>query len=450
MKTRIILLLLSALALTAHAEPATEFKLDNGMKIIVKEDHRSPTAVHMVWYRAGSMDEVNGSTGLAHMLEHMMFKGTRQYKAGEFSRRVAALGGRENAFTGRDSTAYYQQIDSSRLADVMRLEADRMANLVLSDKEFAPELKVVMEERRWRTEDRASALLSEALYATAFSAHPYRHPIIGWMNDLEHMTAADARNWYHRWYAPNNATMVVAGDVDARRVRALAQKYFGGIPARALPVTRPQEEPPQRGMRRVAVKAPAENPYVVLAFKVPALRDVEKDDEAYALEMLEAVLDGHDNARLNASLVRAERVANSVSANYSSVGRGPALFMLGGTPAREVGTLELEQKLRAEVARIARDGVTEQELRRVKAQLIASQVYKRDAVFEQALEIGEFEMAGLGHARTERVVEKLRAVTSQQVQAVAQKYFGDDALTIATLIPLPLKDRKPAPVLPRH
>ena len=450
MKTRILLLLLSLLSLGAQAEAATEFTLKNGMKIVVQEDHRSPTVVHMVWYKAGSMDESNGTTGIAHVLEHMMFKGTKSYKAGEFSRRVAALGGRENAFTGKDYTAYYQQIDSSKLEEVMVLEADRMANLILDDKEFAPELKVVMEERRWRTEDRAAALLSEALHATAFMAHPYRRPVIGWMSDLEGMTAGDARNWYQRWYAPNNAVMVVAGDVDARLVRTLAEKHFGKIPARALPVTRVQEEPPQRGMRRVAVKAPAENPYVVLAFKVPALRDIEKDDDVYALDVLEAVLDGHDNARLNAKLVRTDRMANEVSVHYSPVGRGPSLFMLGGTPAKGVGTLELEQKLRAEIGRIAKDGVTEQELRRVKAQLIAAQVYKRDSVFGRAMEIGEMELTGLGHARTDRIVEKLKAVTPQQVQAVAQKYFGDDALTIATLIPLPLKDRKPAPVLPRH
>jgi zinc protease len=446
------LLLSASCVLTAplRAEPATEFILNNGMKIIVREDHRAPTAVHMVWYKTGSMDEFNGTTGIAHVLEHMMFKGTSNLKPGEFSRRVAALGGRENAFTGKDYTGYYQQIDSARLEDVMVLEADRMANLVLDEKEFAQEIKVVMEERRWRTDDKASALVNEALYATAFTAHPYRRPIVGWMSDLLQMTAQDAKDWYLRWYAPNNATMVVAGDVDARTVLALAEKHFGSIPARKLPVTREQQEPEQRGMRRVAVKAPAENPYVVLAYKVPGLRDVEKDVDPYALEVLAAVLDGYDNARLNASLVRTDRVANSVGANYSGIARGPVLFLLDGSPVKGISTLELERRLRAEIDKIARNGVTEQELNRVKVQLIASQVYKRDSVFEQALEIGSIETAGLRHSDIDRIIERLRAVTPQQVQAVAQKYFGEDALTIATLIPLPLKERKTAPPVLRH
>ena len=447
MKFRNFLLLFIAMLLPvyAQAQTAQEFRLANGMKIIVKEDHRSPTAVHMVWYRAGSMDEFSGTTGVAHVLEHMMFKGTTNLKPGEFSRRVAALGGRDNAFTSKDYTAYYQQIDGTKLDAVMALEADRMSNLVLDNKEFAPEIKVIMEERRLRTEDRAAALVNEALNAAAFVAHPYHWPIIGWMSDLQQMTVQDARDWYRRWYAPNNATMVVVGDVDARRVRALAEKHFGRIPARALPVTRKQQEPPQRGLRRVLVKAPAENPAVVLAFKVPALRNVAQDDDAYALDVLEAVLDGYDNARLNAQLVRADKVAHGVSASYDGITRGPALFTLSGTPVNGVSTLELEQRLRAEIEKIAKDGVTEAELQRVKTQLVASQVYKRDSIFGQAMEIGSTEMAGLLHTDIERVIEKLKAVTPQQVRAVAQKYFGDDALTIATLSPLPLSDKKAPP-----
>jgi zinc protease len=439
-----LILSISVLSTSAQAEPATEFMLKNGMKIIVKEDHRSPTAVHMVWYKVGSMDEVNGTTGVAHVLEHMMFKGTKTLKPGEFSRRVAAVGGRENAFTGKDYTAYYQQIDRTRLEDVMKLEADRMANLALSDKEFSPEIRVIMEERRWRTDDKAAALLYEALYATAYVAHPYRRPIIGWMSDLEQMTADDARQWYRRWYAPNNATMIVAGDVDAKKVRQLAEKYFGHIPEKVIPITRPQEEPQQRGVRRVIVKAPAENPIVALAYKVPALRDVEKDDDVYALDVLEAVLDGYDNARLGAKLVRTDRVANSVSANYSPIARGPALFVVSGMPAKGVSAEELERRLRMEIERIADEGVVEQELHRVKTQLIASQIYKRDSVYEQATEIGSMEMAGVSQANIDRVIERLKAVTAEQVQAVAKKYFGEDALTIATLVPLPVNKQKSA------
>jgi zinc protease len=429
----------------AQAEVAQEFMLKNGMKVIVKEDHRAPTVAHMIWYKVGSMDEVNGTTGVAHLLEHMMFKGTKKLKPGEFSARVAALGGRENAFTSKDYTAYFQQIEKSRLEAVMALEADRMANLQFDKNEFDKEIRVVMEERRWRVDDQPIQLVYEALHATAFFAHPYHHPVIGWMDDLQHMTVQDAKAWHDRWYAPNNATMVVTGDVNAGQVRDLAEKYFGKVPPKMVPRTKPQNEPPQRGTRRVSVKAPAENPYVALAFKVPALRDVEKDDDVHALDVLAAILDGYDNARLNAKLVRTDKVANSAGAGYSSNARGPVLFVLDGTPANGTTVEQLEKRLRAEVERVAKEGVSEQELKRVKTQLIAGQIYKRDSIFGQAMEIGTMEMTGISHKLIDRIIEKLGQVTPQQVQMVAQKYFTDDALTVATLMPLPLSEKKAAP-----
>jgi zinc protease len=434
----------------AAGVPAQEFMLNNGMKVIVKEDHRSPTVVNMVWYHVGSMDEVNGTTGVAHALEHMMFKGTVHLKPGEFSKRVAALGGRENAFTSKDYTAYFQQIEKSKLPAVMALEAERMANLRFDKKEFAQEIRVVMEERRWRTDDQPIPQVFEALNAEAFIAHPYHHSQIGWMNDLQNMTVDDVKSWYEHWYAPNNATMVVSGDVDANAVKALAEKYFGKIKAKTLPVTRPQIEPEQRGVRRVTVKAPAENPYVVLAFKAPTLRNVEKDEDVYALEVLAAVLDGYDNARLNAKLVRQDRVANSAGANYSGLARGPVLFLLDGVPAAGTTTEQLEKLLRAEVDKVAKQGVSESELQRVKTQLIAEQIYKRDSIFGQAMEIGEMEMSGLSHRDIDRIIEKLSQVTPAQVQSAAQRYFGDDTLTVATLVPLPITEKKTPPPVFKH
>jgi zinc protease len=446
MKFRIAVLLsawaLSFLPIAAHAELAQEFMLKNGMKIIVKEDHRAPTVAHMIWYKTGSMDEQNGTTGVAHALEHMMFKGTKSLKPGEFSQRVAALGGRENAFTSKDYTAYFQQVEKSKLEKVMALEADRMINLIFNKDEFSREIRVVMEERRWRTDDQPIPQVYEALSAAAFNAHPYHHPIAGWMSDLQSMTVQDAKAWYDRWYAPNNAVMVVTGDVNPRQVHALAEKYFGKMARKTVPVTKPQEEPAQHGIRRVTVKAPAENPYVVLAFKGPRLSNVEKDDESHALDVLSAILDGYDNARLNAKLVRTDKVANSVGAGFSNIERGPVLFMLDGTPANGTTTEQLEKLLRAEVDRIAREGISEQELKRVKTQLIAGQIYKRDSIFGQAMEIGVMEMSGLSHTDIDRLIDKLKAVTAEQVQAVAQKYFGDDALTVATLVPLPLSEKK--------
>jgi zinc protease len=432
---------------------AQEFRLSNGMRIIIQEDKRAPTVVHMVWYRVGSMDEQNGTTGVAHVLEHMMFKGTKKLKPGEFSAKVAALGGRENAFTGKDYTAYYQQVEKSRLEQVMALEADRMQNLTMDKEEFGKEIRVVMEERRLRTDDQPLSLLFEALNATAYVAHPYKNPVVGWMNDLQNMTAADALGWYQRWYAPNNATMVIAGDVDTKRVRELAEKYYAGIPAKTLPKSKPQQEPAQTGIKRLVVKAPAENPFLVMAYKMPKLLDVDKDDDVHALDVLAAVLDGYDNARLPARLVRTERIANSVDAGYEPVARGPVMFTLSGVPAQGISVDQLEQALRAEITRIATDGVSAAELKRVKTQLIASQVYKRDSVFGQAMEIGGMEMAGISFRQMDRIIEKLSAVTPEQVQAVAQKYFVDDQLTVATLQPLPVSaqaERKPAPTGLRH
>lgn len=439
------MLLAPVIALAAQTQ---EFTLKNGMKIIVNEDHRAPTVAHMIWYRIGSIDERNGTTGTAHALEHMMFKGTKHLKPGEFSRRVAQMGGRENAFTSKDYTAYFQQIEKSHLEAVMALEADRMANLVFDKEEFGREIRVIMEERRLRTDDQPQAMLYEALMATAYAAHPYRNPIIGWMDDLENMTVEDVKAWHEHWYAPNNATMVVSGDVDAKQVQRLAEKYFSKIKPKTLVRTRPQNEPEQKGIKRVTVKAPAENPYVMLAFKVPALRDADKDEEPLALDVLAAVLDGYDNARLGARLVRTDRVANEVGASYSGVARGPVQFILDGTPAAGTTTEQLEGYLRAEVARIAKEGVSEDELKRVKTQLIASQIYKRDSVFGQAMEIGVMEMSGHSWKDIDRLIARLRDVTPQQVQAVAQKYFGDDALTIGTLVPLPMTDKDKQPAAP--
>ncbi|MBL8382035.1 MAG: insulinase family protein [Burkholderiales bacterium] len=422
---------------------AFETVLPNGLKIIVKEDRRAPTVAHMVWYRAGSIDEVNGTTGVAHVLEHMMFKGTRRLGPGEFSRRVAAAGGRENAFTSRDYTAYFQQVHKSRLELVMQLEADRMANLRFSDAEFAKEIKVVMEERRLRTDDQPRALLHETLMAAAYKASPYRTPVIGWMRDLETMTAADARAWYGAWYAPNNAVLIVTGDASPETVVRLARKHYGPVRARPLPARKAQDEPPQAGIRRVEVKAPAELPHVSLAWRAPRLVDVEKDADVHALEVLAGVLDGHDGARLTRSLVRGSRVASHAGAGYDSTARGPVLFVLEGTPAAGRSAAEVEEALRAEVRRIAADGVSEAELRRVKAQVVAAQVFKRDSIFGQAMEIAQFEMSGLSHRQIDRALDKIRAVTAEEVKAVAARYFGDDTLTVATLRPLPLTDRPP-------
>jgi len=420
-----------------------ETRLANGLRVIVKEDNRAPTAVHMVWYRAGSMDEKDGTSGVAHALEHLMFKGTKTLAAGEFNKRVAEAGGRDNAFTSRDYTAYFQIVPKGALPEMMQLEADRMANLKLDAKEFASEIKVVMEERRLRTDDNPQSLVHEAMNSAMFQAHPYRRPIIGWMDDLEHMTWQDARDWYRAWYAPNNAYVVVVGDVDHREVFRLAQKYYGGLKPHALPERKPQNEPEQAGIRRVSVKAPAKLPYLAMAWKMPKLRDVQKDRDPYALEVLAAVLDGHDASRLAKNLVRGSRIAQSAGAGYDGTLRGEASFVLDGQPAEGKTIAELEAALRAELKRVQDEGVSAEELTRVKTQSIASQVYKRDSLMAQAMEIGGTEAAGQSWRDIDTLLEKLKSVTAEEVQAVARKYFKDDTLTVAVLDPQPVEQSKP-------
>ena len=446
MKSWLIVLL--AIPALAFAEaPIQEFKLNNGLKLVVQEDHRSPVVVSQVWYRAGSVDEVNGKTGVAHLLEHMMFKGTKKVPAGQFSRLVALAGGKENAFTGNDYTCYFQQLEKSHLALSFKLEADRMANLNITEEEFSKEIKVVMEERRWRTEDKPQSRVNEQFMATAYRTHPYARPVVGFMNDLENMTAADAREWYHNWYAPNNATLVVVGDVKTQEVLKLAKQYFGTLKPHKLPERKPQTEPPQIGERRVVVKAPGKLPYLQIGFHAPTLQDkVAPDWEVYALDVLSSVLSGNDSARLNQKLVRETSLAVDVGAGYDSSNRGrESLFELVGTPAEGKTVNELEAALLAQLEQIKTGGVTQQELDRVKVAVIASDVYQRDSMFYQGMQIGQLETMGYSWRLLKEYPEKIKAVTSEQIQAVAKKYLVKDNMTVATLDPQPIDpNAKPA------
>ncbi len=426
-------------ALAQTPPEAQQFTLKNGMTLIIKVDKRAPTAVHMLWVRVGSMDEVDGVSGVAHVLEHMLFKGTAKVKQGEFSRRVAALGGRENAFTNKDYTGYYQQIPANRLPEVMALEADRFVNNQWPDEEFAKEIEVVKEERRMRTEDSPRMLMYEQLFATQFVASPYRRPIIGWMNDLDAMTPQDARDFYKRWYVPANAAVVVVGDVDVAEVKRLAETTYGQIPAGVVPARKPREEPVQTGTRRVVVKAPADQAYLALSWKVPNFSGFDNTDDnrdALALTLLAAVLDGYNGARLERALSQGEnRLADSAGASNTMSGRGPQVFMLDAVPVKGKTPEQLEAALRAQITRIAKEGVSEAEMRRVKAQWMASNVYQRDSTFNQARELGSSWIEGMPLDSADRVLERLNTITAADVQAVAAKYFGDDTLTVATLLP---------------
>jgi zinc protease len=457
------MLALTALAVACAFSPAIaavqaqEFTLANGLTLIVKPDRRAPTVAHMLWVRVGSMDEVDGTSGVAHVLEHMMFKGTPTLKPGEFSRRVAALGGRDNAFTSRDATAYHQQIPANRLEEVMQLEADRFANTQWADDEFKREIEVVKEERRLRTDDSPRAQLFEAANAVAFTAAPYRRPIVGWMSDLDAMTPADVRSFYRQWYVPSNAAVVIAGDVDVAEVKALAEKYYGVIPAGATPLRKPRLEPLQAGVRRLDHKASASQAYVSLMFKVPQMDATGLADapagapgpsasqDALALTVLSAVLDGYSGARLDRALTQGEgRVADSAGAYNGLLGRGPQVFVLDGVPAQGKTTQQVIDALRQQITQIAQNGVNEAELNRVKTQWVAGEIYKLDALFNQARELGSHWVNGFPLDASARLVARLRKISAAEVQSVAARYFGDDQLTQAVLVPQPLDpNRKP-------
>ncbi|KAA6185604.1 insulinase family protein [Thiohalocapsa marina] len=435
--------------LTPAAAAVVEHTLDNGLKVLVKRDARAPIVTSQVWYKVGSSYEHGGVTGVSHLLEHMMFKGTENLEPGEFSRIIAENGGDENAFTGRDYTAYFQTMAADRLPVSFELEAERMRRLALPEDEFLKELEVVKEERRLRTDDDPESLTYEQFNAAAYEASPYRIPIIGWASDLESMQVEDLRRWYRQWYAPNNATLVVVGDVEPEAVLALAEAHFGPLAPEPITAPKPRVEPPQRGEKRLRVQAPAKEPYLLIGYKTPALGHAEAPWEPYALEMLSSVLDGGTSARLSRELVRGERIAASAGASYSAFSRLPGMLLLDGTPAKGRDVQALEQALLAQVERLRREPVAADELARIRSQLIADKVYEKDSVFYQAMQLGQLETVGLGWELVDDYVEQLSAVTPAQIQAVARKYLVPEARTVAVLEPQPLDGDAPQTAMAR-
>ena len=438
------MLIILGLSTQSVAKPSVhEYRLANGMKILVKEDHRAPVVVSQVWYKVGSSYEHNGITGVSHTLEHMMFKGTKKIPKGQFSRIIAENGGRENAFTGRDYTAYYQHFEKSRLPVSFKLEADRMRNLLLDKDEFEKEREVVLEERRMRTDDKPRSKVYELFMAMVYTSSSYRYPIIGWPDDIKELSIDDHRGWYNKWYYPNNATLVVVGDVDPDAVFKLAKKYFGTLKAEQIPVIKTRGEVEQFGTKRMEVSLPAKLPYLLMGYKVPVLNSLAEGQEweAYALEVLAGILDGGDSARLASRLVRGQQSVVSAGAGYDMTARLPSLFLLDATPSIGHTLTEIEEALRKQITLLQKSPVTSKELKRVKAQVIASEVYERDSVFYQTMQLGILETVGLGWRVGEQYVDSIKAVTAQQIQEVANKYLVDKTLNISYMT-IPKDDSK--------
>jgi zinc protease len=430
-------------SLWAQPLPVHEYQLKNGLKLFVKEDHRSPVVVAQVWYKVGSSYEPIGLTGISHALEHMMYKGTTAHPGMSFSKMIAAQGGRENAATSYDFTYFYQQLAKDRLPISFMLEADRMQNLALKDADFKQEIEVVKEERRLRTDNDPQSITFERFAASAFLANPYHHSVIGWMNDLNNMTVADLRDWYHHWYVPNNALLVVVGDVNPDKVYALAKQYFEAIPAKPLPRLKPFHDPVFLGERSVVVHYPAELPLLILGYNVPSLLTVTDPKEAYALEAAEGILAGGTSARLSEDLVRSQQIASHADADYNLYGRLPGVFLLYGIPSQHHSLTQLRQALLAEVRRLQDQLVSPQELQRFKNQAQAQTFYDKDSLLNQAIAIGSLEAVGLNYKIADDYASRIAKVTAQEIQAAARKYLTPDRLTTTWLFPLPLANHAP-------
>ncbi|UAW98272.1 insulinase family protein [Halopseudomonas nanhaiensis] len=419
-----------------------EFTLDNGLKVIVREDHRAPVAVSQLWYKVGSSYEPPGKTGMSHALEHMMFKGSERLGPGQASRILNSLGAQENAFTSRDYTAYYQVLNRDQLAVALELEAERMRKLTLPEDEVMREMEVIKEERRLRTEDNPNALAYERFLTQAHFASPYAQPVIGWMHDLDRLTVDDLRQWYDLYYQPGNAILVIVGDVEIDEVRPMVERYFGPIPAGTAPEAKRPLELPGGGERQLSMHLDVRLPTLMLGFNVPSLTTVAQPWEAHALRLLEAVLDGGYSARLPSRLERGESVATSVSASYDGFARGDTLFMLSGIPnqAREVSLEKLEEALWTEIERIQSEPPERSELERVQAQMIADLVYDQDGISQQANRIGALEAVGLPWRLLDDDIETLQAITPEQISEVARRYLVRERLTRAHVLPVPAEE----------
>lgn len=417
------------------------FTLANGLMVVVLTNDRLPVVSQMVWYKVGAADDPPGKSGLAHFLEHLMFRGTGEIAPGEFSRIISRNGGVDNAFTNSDATAYYQTVAADRLELVMKLEADRMANLALDEDQVLPERQVIIEERRSRVENNPSALLREQMNAAQFLNHPYRIPVIGWRHEMETLSREDALSFYKQHYAPNNAILIVSGDVTVERVRELAEKYYGPIKPVPIPPRVRAKEPPQIAARRVTLESDrVRDPRVIRSYLAPSYTTGAKE-YAYALQVLEKIMSGGATSRLYNRLVVEEEQAVSAWASYDVNNYDWGTFSVGGQPRGDVSVASLEAAIDAQIARIVEDGVTEAELDHAKKQMIASATYARDSLRQGAQVIGTALTTGQTIADAEAWPDRIQAVTVEQVNAAARHVFDINKSVTGILLPANVEKR---------
>jgi zinc protease len=429
LKLALILILLFT-PLTAYSE-AKEYTLKNGLKAIVIEDRKAPVATFQIWYRVGSKDEPRGKTGISHLLEHMMFKGTSKYGSKVFSNIIQRNGGTDNAHTTKDYTMYHQTLSSDRIGLSVELEADRMRNLLLDPKEVTNERNVVMEERRMRYEDDPQNSLYEEVIAAAFKAHPYHWPVIGWMSDIASMERKDLYDYYKTYYSPNNAFIVVSGDVNPDAMFSQIKRHFENIPSNNRQPERITKEPQQSGERRVYLKKEAELPYILMAYHVPSF----PHEDSFALDVLSTILSAGKSSRLYKSIVYEKRLALNVFADYSGFYKDPFLFVFGGTAAPEKNIEDVEKAIYMEVERIKKEIPSERDIQRAKNQIEASFIFAQDSTYTRAFYTGMFELLG-DWRLMDKYLEGIRKVRPEDVQDVAKKYLTDDNKTVGILVPV--------------
>ena len=400
----------------------------NGMKVIIKEDKRAPVAVSRIHYNVGSADEEQGKTGLSHALEHLMFKGTSKVPSGEFSRRVSSLGGSDNAYTKNTATVYFETVAAKNLPEVLKMEADRMVNLNFSDKDFLNEMSVIREERRLRTEDSPSGALYEKLLDSMYQKHYNRAPVIGQMADLNTLKAIDLRRWYQQWYVPNNATLVVVGDVNATETLKTVTELFGALKSKPLPQRRDLNEAPRKQAATVSIEHNTRQPMFMSLYNVPKLTKIN-DAEPYALDMLSTVLSGNSSSRYSKKLLRGEAVALSANTYYSGLGRDNGMFGITGMPAEGVSVEKLHNMMLDEIRHIAKEGVPEAELEIIRRQYITDKIYEKDSIANQADLILTLESAGLSYRDEDEIERRNLAVTSQAIQDAAKTVLNGFATT---------------------
>jgi zinc protease len=422
--------MLSPLTATSQATQVQEFILDNGLKVLLLEDHKSPAVTFQVWYRVGSRNEKDGKSGLSHFLEHMLFKGTEKLKPEEYSRIIAKNGGRSNAFTSSDVTVYFATMSRDKIGIEIELEADRMANALLGETYFEPEKKVIQEERRLRTEDNPVSALGEVAGAVAYMVHPYRRPVIGWMDDIQNLTRQDLVDYYKLYYAPNNAFIVMTGDFSTQEMLPKIKAAFGKIPRGLEPPKVRAEEPPQQGERRATLKKEAELPFVLMYYHTPNL----KSPDSYALDVLSVVLAGGRSSRLYHDLVYQKRLARSVDADYNGLAIDPSVFSVTAQlmPGKEPA--EIEREMDRLLEQVKAELISDRELQKAKNQIESEFIYAQDSIFGQAMKIGYYEAVG-GWRLMDGYLDGIRKVSREDVQRVAKAYLDRDRRTVGILLP---------------